>query len=197
MSHTKGIWHATKAKHGIDPDDHVIAVINPDDDDRSILIHSSGEAGEPFSDAERIAACVNLCTDPNGRPLSLEDINSMIDEQMTVVLTSEFEAMLSALKGLLSLHEPQGRFQPSHYKPFLFKACDAIAKVDPGYKPAKAYEEAQDLVEQRSQLLDSLKQIISACDECDKDDNKSIADTFTKEIEDSARAIVAKIGGAV
>ncbi|MCE9567645.1 MAG: hypothetical protein K8U57_37060 [Planctomycetes bacterium] len=45
---------------------------------------------------------------------------SASDEQLKVRL-------LEALEGLLSLHEPEGRFQPSYYKPFLANARTAIA----------------------------------------------------------------------
>jgi len=34
---------------------------------------------------------------------------------------------LKALEALLSLHEPEGRFQPSHFKPILKQAREAVA----------------------------------------------------------------------
>lgn len=37
--------------------------------------------------------------------------------------------LLYALIGMFALHEPEGRFQPSHFKPFLADARRAIAKA--------------------------------------------------------------------
>ncbi|MDE1007692.1 MAG: hypothetical protein OSB38_18670 [Paraburkholderia fungorum] len=55
--------------------------------------------------------------------------------------------LLTALQALLSLHEPEGRFQPSHFKPVLFQARQAIAEargepVEQIGKQEYAYREA-------------------------------------------------------
>jgi hypothetical protein len=44
-------------------------------------------------------------------------------------------------------------------------------------------------------VLDALKAIIAACDAAGKDDDLSIVDTFTAEIEDAARAAINKATG--
>lgn len=41
-------------------------------------------------------------------------------------------ALLNALKGLFALHEPEGRFQPSHYKPILRAVREAISLAEGG-----------------------------------------------------------------
>lgn len=51
-------------------------------------------------------------------------------DENSATLTTRLKTVGDALKGLFSLHEPEGRFQPSHYKPFLRKAADAIKLLE-------------------------------------------------------------------
>ena len=51
--------------------------------------------------------------------------------------------LLSALQGMFALHEPEGRFQPSHYKPVLAKARAAIAKATEA-QPADVMQDLRD-----------------------------------------------------
>ncbi|MEX5385589.1 hypothetical protein WCE10_21380 [Cronobacter muytjensii] len=45
------------------------------------------------------------------------------------------------------------------------------------------------------ELLEALQMIIAACDACGKDDDKSLIDEFTQEMEDKARAAIEKATG--
>lgn len=46
-----------------------------------------------------------------------------------VKLIAAAPELLDALKAMFALHEPEGRFQPSSYKPILRQAREAIAKA--------------------------------------------------------------------
>jgi len=52
-----------------------------------------------------------------------------INNEANARLIATAPDLLEALEGLLSLHDPDGKFQPSHYKPFLSAAKTAIAKA--------------------------------------------------------------------
>lgn len=51
-------------------------------------------------------------------------------------------------------------------------------------------QKRQDVERQRDVLLAALKRIINACDECATDDDKSIVDLFTEEMESDARSAI-------
>lgn len=38
--------------------------------------------------------------------------------------------LLKALRGIFLLHEPEGRFQPSHYKPYLKECRDILEQLE-------------------------------------------------------------------
>lgn len=61
--------------------------------------------------------------------------------------------LLEALEGLLSLHEPEGRFQPSHYKPFLANARNALAKA---HGRETLPEQAETAIEERDRIISAL-----------------------------------------
>lgn len=115
MSHyTKGVWLATKSKHGIDGGDHVIAVVDADADDRSILIHAPSDGGSPFEDARRIVACVNACQ--GMKTLHLEGAAIMLNSQhiearesageYTELLLKQRDELLAALKLVMQTGTP-------------------------------------------------------------------------------------------
>lgn len=51
------------------------------------------------------------------------------------------------------------------------------------------------LIASAPDLLEALQAIIGACDRCEKDDNTSLIDEFTDEIESKARAAIARAKG--
>lgn len=50
-----------------------------------------------------------------------------------------------------------------------------------------------ELRRQRDDLLAALKQIIDASDKCSKDENLSLSDVFTEQMELEAKAAIAKV----
>jgi len=59
-----------------------------------------------------------------------------------------------------------------------------------------AEADVQLLAKQRDELLLMLEQIIGACDRCVEDDNISLIDEFTEEMEQAARATIARVKAA-
>jgi len=59
-----------------------------------------------------------------------------------------------------------------------------------------AEADVQLLAKQRDELLLMLEQIIGACDRCVEDDNISLIDEFTEEMEQAARGTIARIKAA-
>lgn len=51
------------------------------------------------------------------------------------------------------------------------------------------------LIAAAPELLEALKEIVKACEECEADENMSIVDAFTQDMEDAARAAIAKATG--
>lgn len=54
-----------------------------------------------------------------------EDLTRKLADANLIAAAPDLQA---ALEGLFSLHEPEGRFQPSHYKPYLKAVREALAK---------------------------------------------------------------------
>ncbi len=62
--------------------------------------------------------------------MSREAVGCVYDKYLLLApLFAAAPELLEALQALLSLHEPEGRFQPSHFKPVLHAARSAIAKA--------------------------------------------------------------------
>lgn len=59
----------------------------------------------------------------------------------------------------------------------------------------KQAEENKLLFAAAPELLEALQMIIAACDRCEQDDDKSLIDEFNQEMEDKARAVIAKATG--
>lgn len=53
------------------------------------------------------------------------------------------------------------------------------------------------LIAAAPELLEALQAIIGACDRCGKDDDKSLVDEFTEEMEQAARSAIDKATGRV
>jgi len=68
---------------------------------------------------------VVLCLPPN-----LAD--EVSPEELVAIgkLAAQAPKLLSALKALFALHEPEGRFQPHHFKPVLRQVQETLAGID-------------------------------------------------------------------
>lgn len=72
-----------------------------------------------------------------------------------------------------------------------------IADASCNHSCREAYEQEANarLIAAAPDLLVALQTIISACERCDKDDDKSLIDEFSEEMEAAARAAIAKALG--
>ena len=69
-------------------------------------------------------------------------------------------AVASALGGLLALHEPEGRFQPSHYKPVLKKARDAMAQASGRSIPMAEFAAAHEAANRQGDAMAALLKLL-------------------------------------
>lgn len=59
--HTPGPWVVTKAKHGVDMNHHIVALVAPDRDDRALVVHTPhGSDAQADANVRLIAAAPEL-----------------------------------------------------------------------------------------------------------------------------------------
>lgn len=60
-NHTPGPWSVTKAKHGVEMSQYVVAMVAPDRNDRALVVHAEqGDDGQGDANARLIAAAPEL-----------------------------------------------------------------------------------------------------------------------------------------
>lgn len=67
---------------------------------------------------------------PGNQHVAMVHIMAHNPAEADVRLIAAAPDLLAALKGIMTLHEPEGRFQPHSFKPFLKAAVAAIAKAE-------------------------------------------------------------------
>lgn len=80
----------------------------------------------------------------------LRYVNGWKDARDTILVRES--SAYAALAALYALHEPEGRFQPSHYKPILSKVRDALGLTRD--QAARAYNATDSAVRLSSQVLE-------------------------------------------
>jgi hypothetical protein len=130
--HTKEPWRAVHDE-----------LYKPDTD---VCRIDAGHITKPVADmvagpnARRIVDCVNFCKgiDTERMHSDMEqgvNANDQIEameryRERIVDLEEQRDELLAALKELVALHEPEGRFQPHHFKTPVRNAIEAIAKAE-------------------------------------------------------------------
>ena len=127
--HTKEPWQYEKA---VDPRGYNFISINTgtlSDYKDTTICGIWGNDPVDFENAKRIVACVNACEGIPTEALSSVNDWSKAGAASAKKFRDQRNSLRHALEQLFSLHEPEGRFQPSHFKPILQLVRETLANT--------------------------------------------------------------------
>lgn len=171
----------------------------------AVLCNGEQTSARQIANFRRLAACWNACQDIPTEKLEGRTIAEYVSDEaylqgmqpvgdgMSInlsgiacqVLAASFAGQFVGSQAVNYLEVHMGHPETGEF--------NVTIQRKEGKTPGQMKAEVE---QQRDQLLAALERIINACDECETDDDKSIVDLFTEEMEADARAAIAAVKGA-